>query len=128
MTLEDLTNPDGFKLPFCMVYEPTLILSVIDVKKINPTTLTGIRSKFIDNYYSSEHNKKYPNMLFDYQKKILEAGHFEAYNHWIMMKGDPEDYDAWLDNNQDKMDRFVDWFMENPIPVSKTNHFFRNQY
>jgi len=128
MTLEDLTNPDGIKLPFCMIYEPTLLMSVVNIKTINLNTLDIIRTNFVENYYNSGQDKKYPNILFDYQKRLMEAGHLEAYNHWILMKGDGDAYDAWHKENEDKLDSFVDWFIENPIPMSDSNHFYRNQY
>lgn len=36
------------------------------------------------------HDKEYPNILFSFQKQVKDAGHIEAYNHWILMKGDEE--------------------------------------
>ncbi len=42
---------------------------------------------------------KYPNALFQYQDKILKAGHLEAYNHWILMKGDEDAFDQWNAGN-----------------------------
>lgn len=101
INLNDLSNPGVFKLPFGLgAYEPTLMLSMLSVKEINLSTLHKIRSAFVDNYFSNGNNKVYPNILFEYQKLVKEAGHFEAYNHWILMKGDEEAFGEWLEKTK----------------------------
>jgi len=50
------------------------------------------------------------NNLITYQKKILDAGHWEAYNMWLFRKGNDEEFQAWIEKNEDKFDAFVDWF------------------
>jgi len=48
--------------------------------------------------------------LMKYQNKVLEAGHWEAYNMWLFKNGNVEEYKAWLEKNEDKFDAFVNWF------------------
>jgi hypothetical protein len=66
--------------------------------------------------------------LFDYQKKVKEAGHMEAYNYWILMKGDEEGFIKWHDADKSKWDDFVDWFTDNELVVNESNMFYRGQY
>ena len=69
-----------------------------------------------------------PNALLDYQRRVSEAGHLEAYNHWILMYGDPEQSDAWQSTHQDEWNGFLEWFVKNPICVDKEHYFHRNLF
>lgn len=125
----DLTDPSKMKLPFGVgVYEPTLMFSMLSVKTIDINSLDNIRSAFVDNYFANGHDKTYPNVLFSYQKQIKEAGHIEAYNHWILMKGDEDGFDKWQADNKEKWYNFVKWFTDNRLKIDDTNKFYSGQY
>lgn len=124
--LEDINN---LKPPYGVsVYEPTLMFSIIGQKKINLNSLITIRNKFVDNYFSNGHDKKYPNVLFSFQKQIKDAGHFEAYNYFILGQGDEDAVQKWLSENEEKWQSFVDWFVDNKININESNKFFREKY
>lgn len=124
----NINDPLSFRVPFgILIFEPTLLLSIQD-SVINMTTLNNIRTKFTENYFNFEHNIKYPNILFDYNKEIIENGHFEAYNHWILSEGSEEEFDYWKSFNQDKWQNFVDWFIPNQLTLNKDKKFHRSQY
>jgi tetratricopeptide (TPR) repeat protein len=124
-----LKDPSKMILPFGVgVYEPTLMLSMLDAKKIDLSTLNTIRSNFVDNYFKSEHDKKYPNILFSYQKQLKDAGHMEAYNYWLLSMGDQEEFGKWQTNNKDKWDAFTKWFKDNKIQIDETHRFYSRQY
>jgi tetratricopeptide (TPR) repeat protein len=128
MTVDAATNSENLKLPFCMIYEPTLIMSIISEKSIDINSLDRIRSTFVDNYFKDGRNKNYPNVLFSYQKKIKDEGHIEAYNHWILMKGDEDTFGKWHSTNKDKWEAFTKWFTDNGLKLGETNKFYRMQY
>jgi len=111
-----------------MIFEPTFLISMNAEKSIDINSLDRIRSKFIDIYFESERDKTHPNALFSYQKKVKDAGHIEAYNHWILMIGDEDGFDKWLSTNKDKWDSFVKWFVENRLQLSDNNRFYSGQY
>jgi tetratricopeptide (TPR) repeat protein len=125
----DLKNLEKMKLPFGVgIYEPMLMLSAMTEKKINLESLNKIRTKFVELYYKNEHDKKYPNILFDFQNKILKEGHFEAYNYWLLMKGDEDTFIAWQKEHTEAWDAFEKWFKEHKLKISDTNKFHRTQY
>lgn len=129
ISLEDLKDTANLKLPFGIgVYEPTLMMSMINEKAIDINSLDRIRKNFIEQYYKNGSDKKYPNVLFDYQNKILKLGHLEAYNHWILLKGDEDGFSKWQSDNKDKWESFVKWFTDNGLEVDNSNKFFRGQY
>lgn len=125
-TLKDTTSKP--RLPFCMVYEPTLLISVALEKKVDLESLDRIRSTFLANYFSMGHDKSYPNVLFEYQKKIEKAGHLSAYNHWLLMKGAEDDFDKWYKTHGEEWDAFVKWFSVNKLVLDQTYRFHSSQY
>ena len=60
--------------------------------------------------------------------KILSAGHFEAYNYWILMKGDENGFEKWHAENKEKWDSFIKWFKDNKIEIEDSHKFYSGQY
>lgn len=129
INIGDLKDPSKIKLPFGVgVYEPTLMMSMLNEKSIDINTLDRIRTNFVETYFKNGNDKKYPNILFEYQNKLLKAGHLEAYNHWILMKGDEDDFGIWHSSNTEKWDDFVKWFTDNGLVLDDSNKFYSGQY
>lgn len=128
LNMDEMGEGKDLKLPFCMVYEPTMLLSIAFTSSITFHSLDTIRTGFLKNYYAMGHHKTHPNVLFDYQRKIQEAGHLEAYNHWLMLKGDEQAFALWHESNQEKWEAFVEWFTDNPLKLSDDYRFHRRQY
>ncbi len=116
------------KLPFASVYEMQMLLASMDEKNITIAALNRIRTKFLDFYLKGNNAKDYPNMLFDYQQKVAKAGHFEAYNYWILKKGNEAEFKAWAVKNEEKLKAFVIWFNDNKMEVDAKHTFLRTQY
>lgn len=125
---ENVINKNEIKLPFCAIFGKVFILSTINIKSVNQNTLDKIRTTFIENYFQMEYHKTYPNELYNYQKKIIDAGHFEAYNHWILMKGDEDEFDLWYSENKDKYEKFINWFTDHKLELNDEKKFYKNQY
>lgn len=119
---------DEIVMPFCLVYEPTLAVAVAMVDSVTIHTLPGIRSRFLDLYFSNGHNVTHPNVLFEYQKRIRNAGHFDAYNYWLLSMGDEAAFKEWVKRNPTAWDGFVEWFSENSLELDNENKFYRGQY
>lgn len=118
----------SFKPPYGMfVYEGTLLKSIIGVKEINMETLSQIRTNF-SQLYEKEHSKRYPNILFQYQSELDKQGLLDAYNHWILMYGAPDQFVKWSTENPDKWEEFKAWFPVNYLQTSSDSNFHRLQY
>lgn len=129
MDIDDIKDPDNMKLPFAMgAYEPSLIVSLIGVKSVDVNSLHQVRSNFIDFYFEKGFDKTYPNILFSFQKNVKEAGHFEAYNHWVLIKGDEDAFLKWKSTHEDEWENFAKWFGKNKLNVDAENRFYRGQY
>lgn len=113
-------------LPLCAVFGKHFILSILNQKEINLTTLSEIRTEFIKSYFK-EDNKKYANVLFDYHKSLFDDSILEAYNHYIFQMGATDEFSKWKSNNETKYDAFVKWYTnsENYLKITDKNKFIK---
>ncbi|HMN04556.1 MAG TPA: tetratricopeptide repeat protein [Flavobacteriales bacterium] len=117
------------QLPYGIgVYEPVLSLATVGETAIDINSLDRIRSRFLDLYHQQGFDKSHPNALFAYQQQVKEAGHLEAYNHWILMKGDEDRFGEWAGSHKEEWDSFVAWFRENGLEPDEGHRFYRSQY
>ena len=107
------------------VYEMTLAKAVVGEKAINVESLHRIRTKFLDQYIAGGYDTSYNVVLFDFQKKVRNAGHFEAYNYWILGQGDENVLSEWAGDHKQQWDDFIKWFKENRIQITDENSFSR---
>lgn len=128
ISTSSLSAGGTLKLPFNMIYEPTMGIAASTEKAIDINSLDRIRQNFLSFYLKQEFDKKYPNALFAYQDLINKSGNIEAYNHWILMQADLDAFNTWQDSNKTKWDSFIKWFSANPIALDDSNHFIRWQY
>ena len=94
------------------------------VKEYNLDSISKIRKEFIKNYFEKD-NKDYPNILFEYQKKMIDNEIFEVYNHYIFQMGATEEFSEWLKTNNTEYEKFVEWYTknENIINPTEANYF-----
>lgn len=71
---------------------------------------------------------RYGNVLLDYQRRIADAGHLEAYNRWIFSEGDPAAFVAWHETHAEEWNAFVAWFNDNPLKIGDGDRRRRDQY
>lgn len=129
LTVSDGTDTSSMKLPYGIgVYEPVLGMSLLSFRPITINRLDTIRTNFLDNYIRLGFDKSYPNVLFAFQEQIKEAGHLEAYNHWVLMKGDEESFRDWKEKNQQKLDAFNGWFQTHRMFIDERTTFCSTCY
>lgn len=118
-----------FRLPYGIgVYEPVLSMSLGSLQPITLNRLDTIRTTFLESYKLMGFDSTYPNVLFNFQDQVRAAGHLEAYNHWLLMKGDEEAFGTWLESNKQKLEDFYAWFKVHRIAIDKQNTFCSSCY
>ncbi|MBR1881737.1 MAG: tetratricopeptide repeat protein [Muribaculaceae bacterium] len=57
--------------------------------------------------------------LLDFQRQVLNAGHWDAYNVWLLSCDSVSEETAqWLSVNEDRMDDFIDWYNDHQFTSS----------
>ncbi|MCQ2142523.1 MAG: tetratricopeptide repeat protein [Bacteroidales bacterium] len=115
------------EIPFELIYEACISspgdIDIIREKgHMDMLSLVEARRNFLTKCFASELNQEFLYPIFKYQQMVLEAGHWEAYNMWLLRKGDDVEFAAWLNANEDKFNAFVDWYNEHifdPVEVVK---------
>lgn len=130
LSMDDLLDTTKLKklMPFGMIYEMKLSTAIVGQKEINLASLNTIRRNFIREYFGDDTYENYPNILFDYQKELVENGHFEAYNYWLLSKGNIKEFNAWQANNKEKWESFFKWYVGKHLETSEGHSFSRFQY
>jgi len=113
-------------LPLCAIFGKNFILGMLNQKEVNLNSISDIRISFIKNFYKEDY-KKYSNVLFDYNKKMLDEGVLDAYNHYLLQIGTPKEFKEWKNNNTDKYNKFVEWYTnpDNYLKINKENIYIR---
>lgn len=87
-----------------------------DFSNNNVDLFTGARRSALLNYTDNLKSFFGKGMqLLEYQKRILNAGHWDAYNYFIIGYAYPEELKEWLENNEKKMSSFLKWLTNNPL-------------
>jgi tetratricopeptide (TPR) repeat protein len=123
-----LFNDTIKNITFNMTCKSLMLSSIGNIKKIDMNALDQIRFDFLKKYLSQEIYMKYPNFLYAYQYEIAAYDHFEAYNHWLLKKGSQNEFGNWYEKNKIKWDKFVEWFLQNPIEIDDKHRFYSRQY
>ncbi|MDO3425112.1 tetratricopeptide repeat protein [Chryseobacterium sp. APV1] len=118
----DVNSLNKNKVPFCMMFEASMMLSSLGEKEFTYESFTKIRKNFLKEY-STRIKKSYPNVLMDYFKKMEDQKVFDAYNHYVFQIGDEQAFAAWKEKNEEEYQKFADWYTkdENKLKIDKTN-------
>ena len=78
-------------------------------------SLVENRKVFLTRMFQDGQNQEYLYPIFKYQQKVLEAGHWEAYNMWLLRYGNWDEFEAWFNEHRDQFTAFARWLAENPF-------------
>jgi len=96
----------------------------LTVNGINADIITGIKTRFIIDWFISGYQQKFPFHLFDHQRFLMKEGLFEAYNQWIFgAAANPAAYEIWL-NTHDKQAAGYKYYQQNKIYKIPANQFY----
>lgn len=105
----------GGKISFEQLCTVDLKEAIKKYNQLDLASLDAIRTTFIKKYFEKGHNVTHPEPFFDYQKKILDAGHIQAYNYWILAPNDIEAFNKWKSDHKQQWSDFVGWIGFDPL-------------
>lgn len=77
--------------------------------------LIDIRRGAVESYFSVTDNIYGNSMyLLEFQKKVIEAGHWDAYNYFLFMPCYPDEFETWYASHRADLEAFIDWFNNAP--------------
>ncbi len=104
-------------LGFPGIYEAAIMkpLMQMQIQKVPFTCslpeLIELRKGIVDNYYAATDNLYGSSMyLLEFQKKIIEAGHWDAYNYFLFMQTFPDEVGQWYADHESDLFAFIEWF------------------
>ena len=116
------------RLSFPLVYELFMMTAAQGETKINEKSIMRMRTKFVKYYFKKNYDKLFPNVLFNFQKKVMDAGLWDVYNTFIILQSKKEKFELWLEQNKTQWDEFVDWYNANSMKLNLGYRFYHNQY
>ncbi|MGB1204581.1 MAG: tetratricopeptide repeat protein [Chitinophagales bacterium] len=126
LLLEDEQNT---KLPFQVLFDMNFAAGLGDYfEEISIENIYQLKKLFINSWFERKYDKQYENVLFEWQKKIIEAGHFEAYCYWLLNLGNPKEFDNWLRKNEIIFRKFIVWMGKNHLRFDDKHKFYKLQY
>ena len=119
------TTVEDFSIPLSIYYEASAQnacsqLSKLgdDVQMTSIDILSCIRDSAAISVY--EMSNMYPVSLIDYLHKVKEAGHWEAYNYWLLGMGNQEEARSWLKTHESELEELAKWISLNPFIPSES--------
>lgn len=126
--LLDETERDSI-LPFQVLFDLAAQWAMPPAMRANDLpTLLALRTDFTNRWFAEKYDLHYPNVVFQRQKQIADAGHAEAYHYWLLRGGNKKQFEQWLLYNKIKFDKFIKWFNQTPLKLAKEARFYRLQY
>ncbi len=124
----DFTSRDKGKGGFPALYEELIKDALKGKTGWGMEAYCTMRKTILTTFYEKGYDKQYGNLLFEYQKKILNAGHFDAYSHWVLIDGDKQSFNEWYDRHKAKIDAYAKWLGDNRLEVTKENAFNKYEF
>lgn len=121
------------RMPFQMAFEEIMTQAAKNIlpkkqEDFNIITLAKIRKKFIEIWFSEGYNNRFPNSLFDFQKKVIDEGYFESYNIMIFSDFKSDEYKNWAQANSKKLPEYYSWIRDNRYKVGMDNYVSKRKY
>ncbi|MFC2093265.1 hypothetical protein ACFLSV_05130 [Bacteroidota bacterium] len=123
------SKPSVDKERFEMYYEIAVAESSIPlIKGFNLNNLYKTRKNFLKYWFDNRLNKDFPNSLINWQKEVLDKGFFKIYNYWLLSQGRVNEFEEWVSKNENELDKFAEWFVNNIIKLLKSTKYSRMHY
>lgn len=123
--MQNAPAPSRKPTPFETAYETTFNkASGPAMLGLSTETLTMIRTRFILDWYN-QHAGAFPFRLFDHQRQLLQAGLFEAYDHWLFGEAENKPaYEEWKNNQVESFGKMQAFLFNRVFKVPKGQYYF----
>ncbi|HQI69515.1 MAG TPA: hypothetical protein PLT47_02100 [Bacteroidales bacterium] len=113
---------------FCDAVTHTFQLVGLSLKgkkvKAGIDAVVAVREAFIKTWFEQKYNFRFRFSLFDYEKQVLDAGHYYSYNQWLLIKCNMFEFQRWFEENKKTYTDFVEWYKNHPFKNVHTQDVF----
>lgn len=124
----DETITRRFESAFQLVFESSVKKYIKDTSAVTLDMLNKIRKEIITQWFAKKLNMKFPNTILNWMKVLIDEGHFEAYNYFMLRDINRDEYKKWAEANRKQLGAFAKWADTHRLTLTETNRFFRYQY
>ncbi|MTI19845.1 hypothetical protein E1176_02300 [Fulvivirga sp. RKSG066] len=115
------------KIPFELNFEALFTLACAPdssrtKKDLDIYMFSEIRQDFSEYWNQKDFE---PNAVFDFHKSMIKNAVFDAYNYWLLMMGDIENYKSWFNSNGQEFEEFAAYFNDNRPTFNNKNLVIR---
>ena len=118
-TININSDTTDVQVPFPLMYEmgtmkSSALIDFMKTKKLTVEMIADVRKDalaHIDSVAPGYYNLS----LLDYHRKLINDGHWEAYNMWLMSPGAEDETNQWADTKEGEaeLNKFGAWFVQN---------------
>lgn len=110
------------------IIEPLYKSSLKGLTHLSIRNIDRFRKKSLANYETIDKNGYADHFLIDFHRELRENGHFEAYNYWLFMMGNPAEFQSWEHDNSSQWSLFIDWFEGYAFQIQDTDFYYSSQF
>jgi len=89
--------------------------------------LIKLRESFLETWLQG-FGSRFPNILYNRHKELLDLGYFESYSFWLLSKANPNEFVEWMGQNKEQYNEYINWFITNSMRVDIQNYLIRMDY
>lgn len=113
-------QPDDFAAAVSSVL---LRLAPVVSDGVSTENLTMLRTRFVIDWKAAYWNT-YPFTLFRVHDELLRAGHFDAYNQWLLGRAEnPAQADAWNKFHPNAVPDYERYYQQHPLQLSASDAY-----
>lgn len=113
LTREWTLDAEKPELPFEMNFEMSTIPGLAG--SFEPLTIRALADARAQQLAIWRERKLPDTELLGWQERIAQAGHFDAYSHWLFRSARPPEFEAWQRSNRAAYEAWIQWRAANPM-------------
>lgn len=110
------------------IIEPLFKSSLTGFNHLSLRNIDYFRKRVLSNYEKLDSTGYPDHFLFNFYEELNRQGHFEAYNYWLFMMGNPQEFEAWERDNSSQWKLFINWYEKYQFQIDKGDYYYAKQF
>lgn len=110
------------------IIEPLYKESLKGISHLSITNINKFRTIVNSKINTIDRGDYQKHVLVDFHNELVNNGHFEAYNFWLYMMGNPKEFEAWERDNGSQWKLFIRWFENYDFSISPEDAYYSKQF